>query len=182
MNSFGRFSVPIFFSLGLTAASPTPSPVPAVPVPPENREPHPAKADTASLEAVAEKFAAQLLQPENAPVDDAFFFPKAAFIPLKAIPKPDVYFDQLLAEYRMQLGKMRQRLQQMPGLKFEGAKIGFCKWKAVGSEYNHIPYWSCYRSVLNFRTGDGKALAVGVRTWINWGRDWFITHLGTVTF
>jgi hypothetical protein len=62
-------------------------------------------------------------------------------------------------------------------LKYVSFKRGGCKWKAIGTEYNKIAYWSCYRNRM-IALADGKKIDLDLRTLINWGDKWYITHLG----
>lgn len=106
------------------------------------------------------------------------FFPLDIFISLKAIDKPENYHKKLVEWYVADLKRERARLNTP--LEFEGFQLGSCKWKEKGSEYNRVPYWSCYKSKITMRDKEKVSVQLEVRTLINFGNEWFITHLGPV--
>ena len=60
-------------------------------------------------------------------------------------------------------------------------KKGYCKWKAVNSEYNHIAYWSCYKSQIQVKDEiTGNISYIKLKAMINWGQEWKVTHLGPI--
>ena len=113
-------------------------------------------------------------QPEDAA---PWFFPAAPFEALKDIPEPNAYYSQLVNWYFADIRRAHDRLKKSGPLTFEGFKLGYCVWKDVGSEYNKIPYWSCYHSKIIVSSRAGRE-AFEIRTMINWGRVWYVTHLG----
>lgn len=106
------------------------------------------------------------------------FFPLEPFILLKAIDKPENYHKKLVAWYAADLQRERQILS-VP-LDFEAFQLGSCKWKEKGSEYNYIAYWSCYKSRIKMRDAKKAIVELEIRTLINFGNEWFITHLGPI--
>ena len=107
---------------------------------------------------------------------EELFFPVEPFIPLKKVPNPREYHGTLIKEYQGSLKKLSARVGKPAQLTLESFKPGFCKWKPVGSEYNNIPYWSCYKSKVKAKA-DAQFIDIEVRTLINWGQRWYITHL-----
>ncbi len=107
------------------------------------------------------------------------FFPKEAFVQLKAIDKPEAYYEQLVTWFREDIAREHERLVVQDPLTFAGLKPGSCKWKAKGSEANSIPYWSCSKTQILVKVGK-KTETLTVHARINWGKDWFITHLGPI--
>jgi hypothetical protein len=105
------------------------------------------------------------------------FFPEAEFIALKDIKDPKGYYKQLLDELDRDVSKQHTQLKTYKDLKYVSVKRGGCKWKAIGSEYNKIAYWSCYRNRI-IATADNKQIQLDLKTLINWGDKWYITHLG----
>jgi hypothetical protein len=105
------------------------------------------------------------------------FFPEAEFVALKDIKDPLTYHKQLLSELDRDVNKLHTQLSAFKDLKYLSWKRGGCKWKAVGTEYNKIAYWSCYRNRIIAESSGGK-IEIDLKTLINWGDKWFITHLG----
>ena len=105
------------------------------------------------------------------------FFPEAEFIALKDIKDAKGYYKQLLDELDRDVSKQHTQLKTYKDLKYVSIKRGGCKWKAIGSEYNKIAYWSCYRNRI-LATAENKQIQLDLKTLINWGDKWYITHLG----
>lgn len=107
----------------------------------------------------------------------AFFFPREAFLPLKAMKGAERYYDEELVKlFDRDVGKAHEQLTAQTGWELAAFEKGRCAWKEKGTEYNAIPYWSCYRNKLHLKKGDTK-VAIPLRTLINWGPRWYVTHL-----
>jgi hypothetical protein len=133
---------------------------------------------TAALKPSAEPQTGKSKRRELTPESLALFFPRGPFIQLKALPDPGTYHDQLLQEFAHHLQAQQSSLQSFLPITYASLEKGSCKWKKPQSEYNHIAYWSCYRSRLKFTDAKGGSHELPVKTLINWGTQWFITHLG----
>ncbi len=107
------------------------------------------------------------------------FISESAFAAIKDMPGSAAYYSKLTNWYKQDLKKEHERLKGLKDLKFDSFKLGFCKWKAAGSEYNKIPYWSCYKSQILAKTKD-KTHSIAVKVMINWGEEWYVTHLGPI--
>lgn len=130
------------------------------------------------LDAFVSKVCSELVTPSNNKIEN-LFFPRDPFIQLKDIPQSGKYFDKLVEEFRGDWQQARTTVNEASkGWQCGAVKKGYCKWKPVGSEYNKIPYWSCYRSNVTVTDNKGKKETVPLKVIINWGRDWFITHMG----
>lgn len=105
------------------------------------------------------------------------FFPKEPFLALKDIPDAGQYYDKLIISYRDDIHALNKQLSNQASWKIKKFEPGFCKWKEPGSEYNKISYWSCYRSKIVLMS-ENKTKAISVRVIINWGKNWYVTHLG----
>jgi hypothetical protein len=173
-------------ALGSPAAAPTPRPAAEPPpaTPPENA----AKGtlpDLASAEAMAKRLLAAIVA-GDADAAVAAFFPRAPFLALKAIKSPGDYHDQLVRWFRADVQREHERVKSLGPLVFDGLRKGGCVWKEKGSEANAIAYWSCYKSRFFARPATppaGKApqrLEFQLRAMINWGSDWYVTHLGPI--
>lgn len=144
----------------------------AIETPPENRE----KPKTESIDPFRSEDLIKAINENKA--DETLFFPADAFEALKAIAKPLDYHQQLLKWYAADVKREHDRLKTP--LTFVSFKLGSCKWKEKGSEANGIPYLSCYKSKLKALDAEKKEQTIEVRTLINWGRTWYVTHLGPI--
>ncbi len=107
------------------------------------------------------------------------FFPEPAFLQLKAIAKPLDYYRQLTTWYQNDFKKEVERFKGRGPLQFKALRGGSCQWKAAQSEANKIPYWSCYKKKIDVQTVDNIE-TIEIRALINWGSEWYITHLGPI--
>lgn len=105
------------------------------------------------------------------------FFPEDPFLALKDIRDAKAYYRTLIDSFAADIHKQSIKFKSNGVLTFQKFKPGFCKWKDVGSEYNKIPYWSCYRSEIKVLQ-EGQPKVIPVKVMINWGAKWYITHLG----
>lgn len=146
-------------------------------IPPENKD-EALKAQIESFDPKAQRLLTALEKGAFADVKD-LFFPEAAFLQLKAIAKPADYYSQLVKWYEQDFTREQARFKGRGPLIFKAIKGGSCKWKAPQTEANRIPYWSCYRRKIEL-TAAGQSESIEVRALINWGPQWYITHLGPI--
>jgi hypothetical protein len=146
-------------------------------IPPENKD-EALKAQIEDFDPKAQRLLTALEKGSFADVQD-LFFPEPAFLQLKAIAKPADYYSQLVKWYEQDFAREQARLKGRGPLLFKAMKGGSCKWKAPQTEANRIPYWSCYRRKIEF-TAAGHDERLEIRALINWGRQWYITHLGPI--
>ena len=148
--------------------------VPAIP--PENQTKG-ASPSQHSAEAGAEQLLTALKTGDPAPAAD-FFFPAAAFDQVKDLPVPARYHEKLVRWYREDIQKEHARFKKGEWA-FEKLEMGRCKWKAIGTEGNKLPYWSCTRNFVTATDGSRKR-RFEIRVLINWGQHWYVTHLGPI--
>ncbi|WP_141735738.1 hypothetical protein [Oligoflexus tunisiensis] len=146
-------------------------------IPAENRD-QSLKATIADFDPKAQRLLTALEKGGFADVQD-LFFPEPAFLQLKAIAKPADYYRQLVKWYEQDFAREKARFKNRGPLVFKAMKGGSCKWKAAQTEANSIPYWSCYKRKIELTVG-GQPETIEVRALINWGRQWYITHLGPI--
>lgn len=146
-------------------------------IPPENKD-EALKAQIESFDSKAQRLLTALEKGAFADVKD-LFFPEAAFLQLKAIARPADYYSQLVKWYEQDFTREQARFKGRGPLVFKAIKGGSCKWKAPQTEANRIPYWSCYRRKIEL-TAAGQNESIEVRALINWGPQWYITHLGPI--
>lgn len=152
--------------------------LPVLAVPPENliQNTLPPMDDAVVL---AEKILT-VLQKKDVTLAKGLFFPEAEFLSLKDIKDPGRYYKELVTSFERDLQKISAKLSDAGELTFSEFKRGSCKWKEIGSQYNTIAYWSCYRSKF-FATGAKGKIEIELHTLINWGNKWYVTHLGQTT-
>ena len=146
-------------------------------VPPENQTQGKPPA-IANFEAKAATLL-QAIEKNDPELAMPLFFPQEAFRELKAIVKPDDYYQQLVRWFKEDIAREHERLVVQDPLKLAGVKAGGCTWKKKGSEANQIPYWSCHKTQLSVQIGS-KTETLDIHTRINWGQEWYITHLGPI--
>ena len=107
-----------------------------------------------------------------------FFFPAAAFDLVKAMAVPGRYHRKLAAWYEEDIRAEHARFAD-PSWRFEALELGRCKWQEKGTEGNALPYWSCRGSRVTATSG-GRTRRLDITVLINWGKCWYVTHLGPI--
>jgi len=107
-----------------------------------------------------------------------FFFPAAAFDLVKAMAVPGRYHRKLVAWYEEDIRTEHARFAD-PSWRFKALELGRCKWQGQGTEGNALPYWSCRGSRVTATSGD-RTRRLDITVLINWGRSWYVTHLGPI--
>ena len=172
MKNFSAVLLAAFVSVQMTPVFAQDS---TIVVPPQNKEMG-TMPPMDSADALAQSLFTAL-QNNDSSTANSLIFPEAEFIALKDIKDAKYYYKRLTLEIIRDFSKQQDQLKTYKDLKYVSFKRGGCKWKAAGSEYNKIAYWSCYRNRI-LATADGKQIQLDLRTLINWGDKWFITHLG----
>ena len=154
--------------VGITATAPSST------VPPENLVKG-TPPDAASAAEGAKKLLGALHSGDPTPAA-AFFFPKEAFDLVKDLPVPERYWKKLFRWYQEDIAKEHRRFKSKDW-QFDSIELGRCRWKDIGTEGNKVAYWSC---VGNFVTtvSDKSKRRFEIRVLINWGKNWYVTHLG----
>jgi hypothetical protein len=117
------------------------------------------------------------IQQDKPELASNFFFPRDAFLLVKAIPDPGKYWDKLFARYQQDIHALHRSLPQLEHAeyeRFELVKRG--GWVKVKEEGNHLPYWVSRHSFLHYRVGQ-KREKLEVRVLITWDDHWYVTHL-----
>jgi hypothetical protein len=145
-------------------------------IPPENSDPA-LKPDFSSATSGA-KALLKAICTKNADEGMDFFFPQKEFDLVKDIPVPSRYWKKLARWYREDIIKEHGRFGRCDW-QFKELKFGRCKWKKTGTEGNKQPYWSCRGNFVT-ATCDGKTRRFEIKVLINWGKKWYVTHLGPI--
>ncbi len=108
----------------------------------------------------------------------ALFFPRSAYIQLKAIVDPAADFQyRLWAFYLLDLAAYRAATVHAGA--FVGDRINFAdiSWIPPGDCENRIGYWHLPGVRLLYRQGN-TIRSVGVFSFISWRGVWYVVHLG----
>jgi hypothetical protein len=146
-------------------------------IPPENREGS-RRPSPAAAEAWAPRLFAAIQADDPEPVID-LYFPADIFDRVKGIADPATYHRRLLRWYREDLHTEHARFSGVASMTYERFQIGRCTWQEAWSEGNRIPYWSCRHNFIHVRDGSRRK-SFELRVMINWGTEWYITHLGPI--
>lgn len=104
-----------------------------------------------------------------------FFFPQAPFRVLKGIADPDRYWGVLFRHYERDIAALHEEVPAGAEFdRFEMTRRG--GWVERRQEANALPYWASRHDWVYYRV-NGRERRFEVRTLINWGPRWFITHL-----
>jgi hypothetical protein len=110
----------------------------------------------------------------------SFFFPKDAYVHVKAAKNPD-------GDWRWRLWKNYERDvralhktqgQALARATFKGLRIPSKKphWAAPGNEYNRLGYWRVYGAHLVYELR-GRERFIPISSLISWKSEWYVVHL-----
>jgi hypothetical protein len=105
------------------------------------------------------------------------FFPRDAFLKVKAMSNPGRYYDRLHARFAVDIHALHRALPDLAQASFERLVLvrrgGFVK---PGEEGNHLPYWASRHAYLEYRLGK-RLRRFEVRVLITWDERWYVIHL-----
>ncbi len=111
------------------------------------------------------------------------FFPKAAYLQVKAIADPATDYEQrLIANYAQDIHTLHAQLGgNASAAQFTGIDVPQSQAVLVqpGEESNKLSYWRVYGTVLRY-TLDGTAHTFPVTSLISWRGEWYVVHLGEI--
>ena len=108
------------------------------------------------------------------PVRD-LFFPREPFLILKGIADPARYWGVLMSHYERDIHEMHETLPADATFDhFVLSRRG--GWIERREEANALPYWCSRHSFVYYRVGE-RERRFEIRTLINWGERWYVTHL-----
>jgi len=119
---------------------------------------------------------------DDAPAAMPFFFPRSAYLTVKAIADPaGDYERRLVADYTADLHVLHARLGADPTKATLG---GFtvpagAQWIDPGVEHNAIGYWRVYGATLGWSLG-GRASSFPIASMISWRGQWYVVHLDSI--
>lgn len=107
-----------------------------------------------------------------------YFFPRAAFLPVKDIGNPGKYWDQLFRTYNRDIHDLHVKQgAKIANAQFVDIQPGSpAKWVKPGEEANKIGYFRSFNAKVRYRDGETYG-HFDVRVSITWQGKWYITHL-----
>lgn len=109
-----------------------------------------------------------------------FFLPREPFLAIKDMSSAAGYYATLVRAYRHDIESYRAQLPRGEAVTLvRFVPSTRCAWMTIGREANRLPYWSCYGSRLVVSAG-GREHTLRVQVIINWGDQWYVTHLGAI--
>jgi hypothetical protein len=107
----------------------------------------------------------------------ASFFPRAAFLLVKDMRDPGIYYDRLRRRFDSDIHVLHRKVPGIEHAQFERFELaqrgGFVMPHEEG---NRLPYWAARHSILHFRIGQ-SAQRLEVRVLISWDAQWYVIHL-----
>ncbi len=106
------------------------------------------------------------------------FFPRSAYVQVKAISNPVAdYRDRLLANFSADVRAAYDYLGRGGRATFVSVRVPHqWSWIAPGGCYNRVGYWHAPGSRLVYRQG-GRIRSFGVYSLISWRGEWYVVHL-----
>jgi len=115
--------------------------------------------------------------PDTLTAAERFFLPREPFLAIKDMRGAAGYFATLVRAYRRDIATLRSERPELARATFRRfVPARACTWMAIGREANRLPYWSCYRSRIEYDVA-GQTRSLEVRVMIHWGDQWYVTHL-----
>jgi hypothetical protein len=128
------------------------------------------------LQALGAALFAAVLHDDPA-LAEAVFFPRPAFLLVKAIRDPGRYWDQLHTRFARDIHTLHRALAVAEDLQYDHVELairgGFVH---AGEEGNRLPYWASRHSVLHYRE-HGRPRHFELRVMITWDDRWYLIHL-----
>jgi len=132
-----------FVSLGHAQRTP---PVGAALAPPSRPPTEPAQALARTL--------FQAIVKDDPALAEAFFFPRDAFVQVKAMARPERYYDKLKQRFVADIHALHARTPDLAQARFD--RLEFTRrggFVARGEEGNKLPYWAARHAWLHYRVG-----------------------------
>ena len=112
-----------------------------------------------------------------------FFFPKSAYLQVKAISDPaGDYQSRLIANFYDDVHTLHEQLgANASDAQFVGINVpdGQAVVVQPGEEYNRLSYWRVYGTTMQY-TVDGRSGSFPVTSLISWRGQWYVVHLGAI--
>jgi hypothetical protein len=112
-----------------------------------------------------------------------FFFPKSAYLQVKAISDPaGDYQNRLIANYEEDIHTLHAQLgPDAANAQYVGISVPDSQAVLVqpGEESNKGSYWRVYGTTMQYQV-DGQTGSFPVTSMISWRGEWYVVHLGAI--
>lgn len=111
-----------------------------------------------------------------------FFFPRAAYLQVKAIRDPGADWQtRLVGAYDQDILALHKALgPSATGATFLGIDVpATAVWVHPGAEYNRLSYWRVYGAQVRYRAG-GVTRRFTIASMISWRGEWYVVHLSSI--
>jgi hypothetical protein len=112
-----------------------------------------------------------------------FFFPKSAYLQVKAISDPATdYQNRLIANFEDDVHSLHAQLgANAANAKLVGIDVPNDQAVLVqpGEESNKLSYWRVYGTTMRYEV-DGQTGSFPVTSLISWRGQWYVVHLGAI--
>ena len=112
-----------------------------------------------------------------------FFFPKSAYLQVKAISDPATdYQNRLIANFEQDVHTLHAQLgPNAASAQFVGITVPDDQAVLVqpGEESNKLSYWRVYGTTMQYQV-DGQTGSLPVTSLISWRGEWYVVHLGAI--
>lgn len=148
-------------------------------IPDENRaslQTPPRRPDAESAQAVGAQLFDAIVR-DKPELARAVFFPREAFLLVKAMERPERYYARLDERFAADIHRLHAALVGHARAEFVRLDLGRRGgWVRRGEEGNRLPYWAARHATLHYRV-DGQPKTLEVRVLISWGPRWYVIHL-----
>ena len=138
-------------------------------------EPPPRPASEPAQQAASLLFRA--IVEDDPALAESFFFPRAAFVQVKAIQRPELYWDKLHRRFVADIHALHRATPELREASFVRLELtrrgGYVR---PGEEGNKLPYWAARHAWLHYRVG-AELRKLEVRVLITWLDRWYVIHL-----
>jgi cytoskeletal protein RodZ len=112
-----------------------------------------------------------------------FFFPKSAYLQVKAIGDPaGDYQNRLIANFEEDVHSLHAQLGAgAANATLAGVTVpdDAAVWVQPGEESNQLSYWRVYGSTIQYQL-DGQTGSFPLTSLISWRGEWYVVHLGAI--
>jgi hypothetical protein len=164
---------------GVLLGTVSPAHAQVIEVPPENRairSEAPSRPPESEVQACGQRLFAAVVRDAPTMAADCFF-PRAAFIQVKAMARPERYYDRLYRRFEADVHSLHRELNGLERAAFLRLELGRRGgWVRPGEEGNRLPYWAARHAMLHYSV-DGQPRKFEVRVLISWGTRWYFIHV-----
>jgi hypothetical protein len=124
----------------------------------------------------------QAIVTDNPATAIPFFFPRSAYLQVKAISNPAAdWQNRLVGAYQQDIHALHATLGAgAPNAQLAGLDVpAGAQWVQPGAEYNKLPYWRIYGTTVRYTVG-GRPGSFRIASMISWRGHWYIVHLARI--